>query len=35
VDFRLGGSEFGDDAAEAERVFAEGAAHKVVAGSGK
>ena len=34
VDFRFGGSEFGEDAAEAERVFAESGAHEVVAGGG-
>src|ERR1700677_4213407 len=34
MDFRFGGSEFGEDAAEAERVFAEGGAHEVVTGGG-
>src|ERR1700689_3313670 len=34
MDFRFGGSEFGEDAAEAERVFAERGAHEVVAGGG-
>lgn len=34
VDFRFSGSEFGEDAAEAERVFAEGRAHEVVARGG-
>ena len=34
MDFWFGGSEFGEDAAEAERVFAEGGAHEVVAGGG-
>jgi hypothetical protein len=34
VDFWFGGSEFGEDVPEAERVFAEGGAHEVVAGGG-
>jgi len=34
VDLRLLRSEFGEDAAEAQRVFAEGGAHPVVAGGG-
>src|ERR1700722_20525697 len=34
VDFWFGGCEFGQDAAEAEGVFAEGGAHEVVAGGG-
>jgi len=34
VDFGLGGGEFGEDAAEAEGVLAEGGAHEVVAGGG-
>ena len=32
MNFRFRGSEFGEDAAEAERVFAKGGAHQVVAG---
>ena len=34
MDFRFGGSQFGEDAAKAERVFAKGGAHEVVAGGG-
>ncbi len=34
MDLWFGGSEFGEDAAEAERVFAEGGADEVVAGGG-
>ena len=34
MDFWFGGSEFGEDAAESERVIAEGGAHEVVTGGG-
>ena len=34
VNFWFGRSEFGEDAAKAERVFAEGGAHEIVAGGG-